>query len=378
MAEMKNLKEVGKRVKEAVKDKEKIILFGDADLDGVTSAIMLQETIEFLGGDSVKVFISDRDNWGYGISKEAVFSLKEEAPALIIALDCGISNFEGAKEAKKAGFDFVIVDHHKTFSELPEASLILDPMQEGDEYPFKKMANGGIVYKLVKEILGESFQEKEDRVLELATLATLADMVPRKEDNKEILDRGLPKLLEKPSLMPLQVLKEKIGEDDFLEKTISLLNITKLKGRVNLSYLFLTSSTKKEAEDVLEELEEGNQERKKQIEEEERKIKKKIKNEEEVVFEEGNFPAPLAGTLASRVIRKCKKPVFLYTIEEGVVRGSVRVPSGEDAVEAMSHCRQHIETFGGHPEAAGFMLAEKNLENFKQCILDYFQERGDN
>jgi len=371
---MKNLEKVAERLKRAAKEGERVILFGDSDLDGITSVMMVKETIEFLGGATPSVYISDREKWGYGLSKEAVCSINENPPALIISLDCGISNFEGAKEAKRRGFELVIVDHHKTFPELPEASLILDPMQEGDEYPFKKMANGGIVYKLSEKMLGKDFSKTERRFLELATLATLADMVPRKEDNQRILEKGMG-FLKDSSIFPLKVLKEVIGEDSFLEKMISLLNITSPYGNVNSAYLLLEAKEKSEAEKWIEKIKKENEERREEIKREEEKIVGEVSNEEMIIFKEGSFSAPLAGTLASRVIRKCKKPVFLYTKESGIARGSARVPSGQDAVDAMRHCKRYLQTFGGHPEAAGFILREENVNDFKKCLLEYFKDQ---
>jgi single-stranded-DNA-specific exonuclease len=141
---MKNLKKVAKRIKDAVKNNEKIILFGDADLDGITSVIILEETIKELGGNVI-IYTSNRKKWGYGMSKDAVLDIKKESPALLVSLDCGISNFDGAEQAEKEGFEFVVIDHHKIISKMPKASIVLDPHQKGEKYPFKKLANVGIV-----------------------------------------------------------------------------------------------------------------------------------------------------------------------------------------------------------------------------------------
>ncbi len=370
---MKNLKKVAQRIRKAVRNNEKIVLYGDADLDGVTSAIMLEETIEDLGGKA-KVYISNRKKWGYGLSEEAVLGMKKEAPALLLSLDCGISNFEGAEKAKKEGFELVIVDHHKALSRVPEASLILDPMQKGDKYPFKKLANAGVVYKLVEEVLGELFKERRRRFLELTSLATVADMVPREADNKEILDEGL-KLLKNPSIVSLTVLKEKIKEN-LVDKTISLLNVTEPKKNVNEAYLFLTEEKESVVEEMIENLTKRRKKRKKEIEKEEKRILKKITGEEDVILEKGLFPSHLTGSIASRIIKEHKKPVFIYVKEGKVLRGSVRVPHGKDAVEAMSCCSKHLQSYGGHPVAAGFIVEKEDVENLKNCLINYFQKEG--
>jgi single-stranded-DNA-specific exonuclease len=363
---MKNLKKVARRIKEAVKNKEKIVLYCDADLDGIVSVIVLEETIKELGGKAV-VYISNRDKWGYGLSKKAVFDMRKEAPGILISLDCGISNFDGAEEALKRKFELIIIDHHKTLDELPCASLILNPMQKGDRYPFKKLANAGIVYKLAEEILKDKFVAKKNVFLELVSVATIADMVPREEDNKEILKEGL-KLLEDPESKALSLLKKEYKKE-FLDKTVSLLNVSRPRGKTNKAYLFL------KGKDNLKEMKADQVKRKKKMEKEEERIFKKVKEGDLIIFEEGKFPSCLAGSLASRVIRKYKKPVFLYVKEKDGVRGSVRVLSDQDSVEAMGSCKKYLQSYGGHSAAAGFILKEKNIEKFKSCLIKYFKDK---
>ncbi len=367
---MKNLKKVSKRIKDAVKNNEKIVLYCDADLDGVVSAIVLEETIEKIKG-KVSVYVSNREKWGYGLSKKAVLYMKKESPALLISLDCGISNFDGAEEAKKQKLELIIIDHHKTLGRLPSAKIILDPMQKGDKYPFKKLANAGIAYKLSEEILKDNFLDKRNHFLEIVSLATIADMVPKEEDNKKILDEGL-KLLENPQNKSLYVLKKKLKKE-FLDKTVSLLNVSKAKGRVNKTYFFLKTKKEDVAKSILKEMEKDHKERKKKMETEQKRLFSKIKEDDVIVFEEGEFPSYLAGSLASKVIRKYKKPVFLYVKDKDGVRGSVRVLTGQDSVEAMSSCKKYLQSFGGHAAAAGFILEEKNIENFKRCLVKYFK-----
>ncbi len=370
---MKNLIEVSERIKSAIKNNERIVLYADSDLDGVTSALILEEAIGVLGGECL-VYISNREKWGYGISRDAVLYMKENAPALLISLDCGISNFDGADAAKEVGFDFVIVDHHKPLEKLPDASLILDPMQEDDTYHFKKLANVGVVYRLTEELLKEEFLDKKEKFLQLAAIATIADMVPKIKDNKEILDEGL-KILEEPTIPSLKHLKEKIS-DNFLEKTVSYLNVTRSEGDVNNAYLFFKEEGEEEIKGLFEKIEEDHEERKMMLQKEEKRILEKIiDNDEEIVFEEGFFPSYLAGSLASRIIRAKKKTVFLYVKEGDLARGSVRVIAGQDAVEAMSYCKECLEAFGGHPEAAGFIVKVEKIDDYKTCLLKYFKEK---
>ncbi len=258
MAEIKNLKKTAERIKTAIDKGENIVLYGDSDLDGVVSVILLQKSIETLGGKA-SCYLSNRSEWGYGLSVDMVSFMKKESPALLISLDCGISNFEGAKKAKEEGFTLIIVDHHEPLFSLPEAHLIVAPKQEGEEYPFKEMANAGLAFHIAKDLLGEKFSSLSRPFFELTALATVADMVVREGDNKKILDEGLP-YLENPSLPAFKTLKKKIKEDNFAQSLVSLLNITKNRGAVNDAFIFL-SLEEEDAEKMVEDLFKAQKER---------------------------------------------------------------------------------------------------------------------
>jgi single-stranded-DNA-specific exonuclease len=365
---MKNLKEVSNRIKQAVENNEKIVLFSDSDLDGVTSAIILEESIALLGGKSV-VYNNNIEKQGRGLTEEAVKTIQQEVPDLIITMDCGISNFKGVKKANSTGFEVVIIDHHQALFELPEASLILDPMQEGDNYPFKKMANAGIVFKLSKEMLKEKFQEKEKEFLELTVVATVADMVPREGDNLEIIRKGF-KALEDPTNLGLRVLKKKLSAEDLVQKAVFLLNTTEHLEKTTTGYHFLIEKDKEKVKKLVKDIKRYYKERQVLIKKAEQEVEKEISLNEPIVFVKGSFPSFLAGTLATKTIKKHKKPVFLCTVENGYARGSVRVPAGSDAVSMMKKCSHLLENFGGHAPAAGFRLKENNLEDFKKCLIN--------
>ncbi len=370
-SKIKNIKEASEEILGAIKNKERIILYGDSDLDGVSSVIILKESIESFGG-SADVILANREKRGYGLSTELISSIEKDAPALLISLDCGISNFEGAKAAKNVGFRLIIIDHHEPHTKLPEADIIVDPKQENDNYPFKDMANAGVTLSLVKEMLGGKFTLFRRSFVEIVALATVADMVLRKEDNKKILEEGLP-YLENPQIPALRALKKTVKEN-FVQKAVSLLNITKTRGEVNQCFLFLSAKSEKEAEKMMEDLYRAYEERKSEIVSAVKSVEKEISSEDKVIFCEGKFSHYLSGSVASRIINKHKKPTFLYKKGEKTSRGSVRMPSGMNAVKAMHHCRKHLVAFGGHPPAAGFTVDNRNIEDFKKCLIDYFEK----
>ncbi len=365
------MKNIEKAAKAILNEKGRVVLFGDADLDGVCSVIILKKTIESMGG-SVSVYISDINRWGHGLTPDAVSFMQDESPALLVSLDCGIASFEGARAAKETGFRLIVVDHHEQLNGLPDAEVIVDPKQKGDGYHFKEMANAGVTFSLAQEMSDISFMRRE--LIELVALATVADMVPQKGENKEILDEGLP-LLDNPRTPALKLLRRKI-ESDFVQKTVSLLNITENRGAINDAYLFLSAKTEKEAEKIVQSLFEKRNKRDEEIKKETEEIIDGVNHGDIIVFGGGSFPPDLAGAVASQVISRTKKPVFVFSKGESVSKGSARVPSGFSAVEAMEHCSDCLLSFGGHHPAAGFYLKNENIEKFKKCLTSYFYEKN--
>ncbi len=367
---MKNFKKTAKRIKDAIKKGEKIILFADADLDGVASAIMLERVIISIGGE-VKIFVSNREKWDYGLSKKAVTEIKKYSPALLVTLDCGVGNIEGVRKAKENGFAVIIIDHHKVIDSLPSADIVLDPHQKGDRYPFKKLANAGIVYKLSQEILGRRFDNYKKEFLELTTLASVADMVPYEKDNKEIMDEG-KRELESPANKALLIIKEGSGAVDYIEKAVAMLNISEARRNVNDTYLFLTERDEKKLIGLFRRLERKKEERREQFKEEEGKLIKEVREDDFFILWGGFFTENLSGKLAGRLMQNYKKSVFLYVKNGNKRVGSVRTVKDDDAIDIMNYCKDYLDSYGGHKEAAGFVLKEKNVDKFREKLREYY------
>ena len=192
---IKNLRKAAQRILRAIKNEERIILYGDADLDGTTSVIILKESIQSLGGKVFAVYFPDREKEGYGITKTGLNFLRKYSPALLIALDCGIGNFKEIKLAKKLGFEVILIEHHEIIDKLPQASIVVDPKQKGDRYPFKGLASAGITFKLSELLFNKKMTTTLKRTfLELVALATIADMMPRQSENKVFIEEGLSTL----------------------------------------------------------------------------------------------------------------------------------------------------------------------------------------
>lgn len=404
MAEIKNLKKVAERIKETVKNKEKIILYGDADLDGVASVIILEESIKNLGGKITAIYFPDREIEGYGINEIGLNFLRKFAPALIIALDLGISNFREIKLAKKLGFRVIIIDHHEVLDKLPEAEIIVNPKQKGDKYPFKALATAGIVFKLSEILLEETIlpppevpsrrvagglesrlrrapsmtESLRKNFLELVALSTLADQMPRESENKIFIEGGLASL--ENSWRPgIQVFLEAENFKDYpnilqkVSKIISILNIREVKNNFPASFRLLTSSSLEEAKEILNQLLKKSAQRREKIEKIIEEIEKRISvKEESIIFEgDSNFEFSLIGPVASILCQKYQKPTFIFKKLEKESQGTVRVPSGINSVSLMKNCQKYLITYGGHPLASGFRIKNENLENFKECLIKH-------
>ncbi len=391
---IKNLEKAGERIKKAIKDKENIVLFGDSDLDGVTSVIIAKETIQNLGGRVSAVAFPDRDNDGYGLNKKAISQIKKFGPALLIVFDCGIGNFEEIKIANKNGFEVIVVDHHEILGKLPEASIIIDPKQPGDEYPFKNLAAVGLSLYLSSFILGEKMTESlSQNFLELAAMATIADMMPRIEDNEEIIRKGLSSIRDswRPGIKALFkiVSLEFDSPDVFLEKESqvkgfnylspiqqvekinSFLNIPEIENGLPVIFQLLTTPNEEKAEKIVQNLLKKTLEKKEKIREIILFLEEKMtENPFQKIIFEGNkdWRLILLGVPASIISSKYQIPVFLFRKGEKDSPGSARAPLGENLVKMMEKCSEYLITYGGHPPAAGFRVKNENLGKFKDCL----------
>ena len=383
--EIKNLKKAASRILKAIKSEEKIIIYGDADLDGVTSVIILKESIQNLGGDISAIYFPDRGKEGYGISKTALDFLKTITPALLVALDCGIGNFQEVKIAKSLGFEVIIIDHHQILDKLPEASIIVDPKQKGDKYPFKEFAAVGIVFKLSQFLLKEKMSEAmRKNFLELVALGTIADMMTEQDENKLFIMKGLESLenswrpgikefLNSIPFAPQE--KNYLNLRQKISKIISILNVRDIENKMPASFRVLTSFSSEDAEKIIEKLLKKNEVKKEKIREMVQELEELItETNEEIIFEgKSNWELLLLSSVASIICNKYKKPTFFFKKGKTKSQGTVRIPKGLDGVKAMMSCRQLLETYGGHSLAAGFSLKNENLEKFKECLIKYFK-----
>ncbi len=380
---IKNIEKVADRIREAIRDSEEIVLYGDADLDGTSSVVILKESIEAMGGDVSQVYFPDRGKEGYGMNDKALELIRDKAgekKILLIVMDCGIANFEEAKTATRLGMDLVIIDHHQPHETLPEASIIVDPKQESDEYPFKDFANTGIIFRLADELLGERFDKFRKSFSELAALATISDMMRQEEDNKEIIREGIDNLeeTERPGLRIFWT--EKVFEEgalirDIAQRIISVLGASDIVDHKTEAYLILTSEDEGEIKRLVDKLIERNDRKQRMVADMVEEVSADVQPDDTMIFhgKEG-WEIPLLGSAGSKLENAFKMPVFLYSKGETTSRGAVRMPQGINAVDVMSESSDILIEYGGHPPAAGFRIANEDIGEFERRLREYFKK----
>lgn len=390
---IKNIELVAERIIQSVEKGEQVIIFGDSDLDGVASSVILKETIDNLisalplkvkkNYPSVKAFFPDRKNEGYGLNNIALAFIKENySSGLLIALDCGITNFEEIKDAKLSGFDVIIVDHHTPIGgKLPEADIIMDPKQPGDNFPFKEYCNAGLCFKLAEEILKEKMSPMlRESLLELTALATISDMMIEEDENHDFIFEGLANIesSERPAIGALVNILGKSNFNstrDLVYRVNGILNSSKMENHVALIYLYLIEPDINNAQKMAKAFIDEHENRQREIISLTDNLKITIgQNYMLPIIFEGSpqYNIEFLGAVASRISNYYNKPVFLYQKYEDFSRGTVRLPKEFNAVKAMESCAGLLRTFGGHPAAAGFTVMNENLEKFKDCLFKYF------
>jgi single-stranded-DNA-specific exonuclease len=379
--EIKNLKKAAKKIKEAITKKKNIVLYGDSDLDGVCSVIIIQDVIKNLGGNISCVYFPNRETEGYGLNESALNYLERFSPGLLILFDCGTGNNKEIKMAVEKGFDVIVIDHHEILDKIPEKSIVVNPKQKGDKYPFKFFCTTGLSLKLSFEILGEKMSDLlRGNFLELAALATIADMMPEKEDNQVIIEEGLS-YLEKTYRPGLAVFFEmpEITRDQgikaFAQDIVSVLNIVEPKDHLNSTYILLSISSLDEAKLIAKDLIIKREQKKSEIKRIMAEVQESILRspKDAIIFQASStWPIPLLGSTASRICSLYNKPTFLISKKDKISRGTVRSPEGINSVKLLQKCSSCLLSFGGHPQAAGFTIDSQKIEEFKNCLIKQF------
>jgi len=279
------------------------------------------------------------------------------------------------------GFRVVIIDHHEVLSKIPQAETVVDPKQKGDKYPFKGLSAAGVVFRLSEILFKDKMSEAlKNNFLELTALSTIADMMPRESENIFFIEEGMASL--KKSFRPAAKVffeGDYFGDSpDFNQrvfKFISVLNARDVKSGLPASFRLLTAPSSEEAKNIIEELLIKNKIRREEIEKTVEEIEEKsLKRKESIIFAgDIDFDSALLSSVASILSQKHKKPTFLFRKMAKESQGTIRTPKDVNSLVLLKKCSKYLLSFGGHAQASGFRVKNKDLENFKKCLIKNFR-----
>lgn len=372
------------RIYQAIESGEKILVYGDYDVDGITSIAVLLPVLRELGAD-VDYYIPNRVEEGYGLNMAAVESAADNNVKLMITVDCGISAHAEVQLASDLGIDIIITDHHESPKVLPNAYAIINPKVPGDNYPFADLAGVGVAFKLAEALLIESLGERGrteafDRFSDLVALGTVADVASLLGENRVIVKFGLNKLSETENL-GLQALMQVSGLKDKRMDPIAVgyslaprINAVGRMGDPGMGVELLLASRREEAERLARVLDAQNRERKEleaQILEEALSLmphQVDLETERVIVLAGKGWHTGVVGIVASRICEMYYRPTILICIEDDEARGSGRSIEGFHMYEALSRCSDTLLRFGGHEQAAGLAISPDKIDEFRKSI----------
>lgn len=372
------------RIIKAIDDKQKIIIYGDYDVDGITSITVLKKFMQDRGIE-LGYYIPDRLNEGYGLNKEAVKKIANEKYELMITVDCGITAIEDVEYANSLGMDVIITDHHEPLDIIPDALAVINPKRKDSTYPFKNLAGVGVVFKLIQAISQKmELKEKEYlKYLDLVCIGTISDIVPLVDENRVIAKLGL-KLVCLTKNIGLRELVNSIRFKKIDSNAVSFGIAPRINACGRMGYaeeaikLFLTENLV-EAGDIADNLNKYNVTRqsieRKIYDEALEKIKKNNMDEENSIILGGeNWHHGVIGIVASKITETFNKPSILICFDGENGKGSGRSIVGFDLHEALCKSGEYLEKYGGHEMAVGLSLKRNNFEKFKERFQEIVEE----
>ena len=376
--EMPDMEIAVNRIAKAIENKEKTIIYGDYDVDGITSVTVLKSFLEERGL-KVDEYIPNRLNEGYGLNNKAVETIASQGYTLMITVDCGISAIEEVKYANELGIETIITDHHEPGNELPDALAVVDAKRKDNKYPFRNLAGVGVVFKLLQAIgMRLGLEEKEYlKYLDIVCIGTISDIVPLVDENRVIVKLGL-KLVEQTKNLGLRSILKSAGYSKIDSTTISFgvaprINASGRMGHQEDALKLFLSKEINEVNELTQKLNDYNrirQETEKNIYAEAIKQieKDNLAKRNTIVVMGKNWHHGVIGIVSSKITEMYFKPSILLCEEDDYGKGSGRSIPGFDLYEALTECKEFIDRFGGHSMAIGINIKKENFENFKDKL----------
>jgi single-stranded-DNA-specific exonuclease len=395
---LSGIKKAVNRIKEAISNNQKIAIFGDYDADGICASTILYQTLKKIGTDPL-IYIPDRKK-GYGLNNSAIRELSEKSVKLIITVDCGVSDKEETDLANFLGLDVIITDHHLMPDILPKAHAIINPKKKGEKYPNKDLSGTGVAFKLATAIIktyGDIFQKEEEKwLLDLVAIATVADMMNLKGENRTLVKYGLL-VLAKTRRLGLKALLKEAGVTNVKVKWIDKknnrfrvqnvdaytigfiigprLNAAGRMDHANKAFFLINADIEKEAIEIAKELSLKNQARQrlqlKTFKEIQSTVSQEELDEKKVIIRgHKNYPKGIVGLISGKVTDRYYRPSFIYQEEEEISKGSCRGIPEVNIVDVLNECKSYLKEFGGHKAAAGFSFKTVHAKKLTECLCN--------
>ena len=383
---MKNMDKTVSAIKKAIKKNKKITIYGDYDADGVTASAILIKAIRTIGGD-VDSYIPDRFAEGYGLNCDALKKIKENGAGLVVSVDCGIRSVEEAEYARKINLPLIITDHHEPGEILPEPKVLLSPKQPGDEYPDKNLAGCGIALKIAQALTlkaekGEKRIDMEELIM-IATVGTVADLVPLKDENRSLVKRGIELFRLKNCRFVNAMSKKNDFDPRAMNGTLISFTIApriNAAGRISHASTALNLILAENDEKALEyasEIEKMNSERKLLTQQIQESAEERIKEEglpSVICIKDEAFQMGVVGLAAAKLVEKYNRPAFVGSTDGNEIRISGRSVNGFDMIGSMDRIPDVFVKYGGHEKAAGATVLEEKWDEFVKEINEIANE----
>ena len=379
---MHDMKRAVERINNAIENEEKILVYGDYDADGITSTVLLVETLVSLGAD-VSSYIPNRFEEGYGPNKDAFSKIIKSGIGLIITVDNGIAGVDEVELANSLGCDVIITDHHKIQDEIPKAYAVIHPEHPEGQYPFGKLAGVGVAFKLAHALL----EIYPDFLLDLVAIGTVADMVSLTDENRIFVKQGIELLNEDPRIGIKMLLELSNITTNIDEQTIGFYIAPKLNSigrmdsaKVGLSFLMAEDASV--AKSLAEQIEEYNVQRKEVTENIVKDVIETIENNDiknkSVIMVSGDYHEGVLGIVASNIVEQYQRPVLIMNNKEGILKGSARSVFDFNIYTAINKIGDKFIAYGGHTLAAGFSFDEQNFKEIEKTLCNEFDEYKNN
>ena len=367
------------RIELAFEKHEKLAVYGDYDVDGISSACLIADYLTGRGL-SCEIYIPDRLNEGYGVNCKALEELRDKGVSLVITVDCGITAVEETKYAKSLGMDMIITDHHECPQILPEACAVIDPKRKDSGYGFEELAGVGVALKLICA-LENDFMGTLERYADLVAVGTIADVMPLVGENRCIVYKGLEKLKNNPRpgfaalLEECGALKKPITASTVGFSLAPRINAAGRLCKTQTSVRLILSNDRDEASALAKELCGLNRQRQELETEVWEDAIAALSDEtphSPIVLESISWHPGVVGIAASRLTETYKLPTIMICVDEENGKGSCRSYGDFNLFEALSACAEHLESFGGHAFAAGINIKPEKIDDFRSALAEYY------